>query len=156
MNKRIALICICCLLLTACRANNSSAYAHATIREQLDNDEQIVQGYVKENGMVKLHEQRSQTVIEVYVIADYFDLNGEYIETLVSYSKSSEQKWSGTIKELESEYVFIDESQVIMLPDDSFELKSIELSKQQERQLQNHISMTINRIEEWKESSSRE
>lgn len=109
------------LLLVACSEAEVVEHVEAfTIETMSDTPNSsglyVKTGYKRENSVVLFKEWNSKLHAEVSSITDFYDLNGNYVNTIVSYTFSKELKLHNTI-DSRKEQVELMEPTTILAPD---------------------------------------
>lgn len=98
----------------------------------------LLSGYKKVNSVSYIKEWNDKVKAETSEIEDYFDLNGEYIKTTVTYSHGEHRKLHNTMHG-EKKPMELYEPTTIMLPDDFTQNFTKILTEQEKDQLKKHV-----------------
>ena len=109
------------LLLAACSEAEVVEHVEAfTVETMSDTPNSaglyVKTGYKRENSVVLFEEWDNKLQAEVSSIEDFYNLNGDYVNTIISHTFSKELKWHNTL-DSKKEQVELMEPTTILTPD---------------------------------------
>jgi hypothetical protein len=147
--KRISVISSFIALLSACGDTVKVEHIEAFSIEILEENEDGVyelSGYKKVNAITALAENKNYIKSEVKMIVDYFDLDGNYLNSEIVHSIHSKSNIT-MFEDGDDLKKELQEPSTIIVPDDNLQnFRSGSLSDEEKKQVKQHVLSLIDRL----------